>query len=142
IFSGSETLNAAFGSAFVRMHPADFETRVDVSTLTAMPADARQARRAQDVFAAEAPKSFNIDLRDLSRDTWYILPQSGDLLAEVRTSKFGTLTYSRGGENAEDITRFYRARKRATSLYASPAPLVARGPIYDEDALRTYDVID
>ena len=142
IFSGSETLNAAFGSAFVRMHPADFETRVDVSTLTAMPADARQARRAQDVFAAEAPKSFNIDLRDLSRDTWYILPQSGDLLAEVRTSKFGTLTYSRGGENAEDITLFDRSRKRAISLYASPATLAARGPIYDEDALRTYDVID
>src|SRR6185295_6898679 len=90
IFSGSETLTAPFGSAFIRMHPADFETRVNVSGLRAMPADPRQARRAQDVFLAEAPKSFNIDLRDLSRETWYILPQSGDLLAEVRTNKFGT----------------------------------------------------
>src|SRR5204862_6604102 len=65
IFGGSETLTALFGAAFVRMHPADFETRVDASNLKAMPADARQARRAQDVFATEAPKSFNIDLRDL-----------------------------------------------------------------------------
>jgi hypothetical protein len=97
IFGGSETLTAAFGTAFVRVHPADFETRVDVSGLTGMPADPRQARRAQDVFAIEAPKSFNIDLRDLSRETWYILPQTGDFLAEVRTNKFGTLTYSRSG---------------------------------------------
>jgi hypothetical protein len=142
IFSGSETLTALFGAAFVRMHPADYETRVDVSGLHGMPADPRQARRAQDVFAAEAPKSFNIDLRDLSRETWYILPQSGDFLAEVRTNKFGTLTYSRSGGNAEDVTLFDRARKRAISLYASPSTLAVRGATYNEDDLRTYDVID
>jgi hypothetical protein len=142
IFSGSETLTALFGAAFVRMHPADYETRVDVAGLRGMPADPRQARRAQDVFAAEAPKSFNIDLRDLSRETWYILPQSGDFLAEVRTNKFGTLTYSRSGGNAEDVTLFDRARKRAISLYASPSTLAIRGATYNEDDLRTYDVID
>ena len=142
IFGGSETLTAPFGAAFVRMHPADFETRVNVSGLRAMPADPRLAKRAQDVFAAEAPKSFNIDLRDLSRETWYILPQSGDFLAEVRTNKFGTLTYSRSGGNAEDVTLFDRARKRAISLYASPSTLALRGETYNEDSLRTYDVID
>lgn len=142
IFSGNETLNALFGAAFVRMHPADYETRVDVSGLKGTPADPRQAKRAQDVFAAEGPKSFNIDLRDLSRDTWYILPQIGDFLAEVRTNKFGTLTYSRSGGNAEDVTLFDRARKRAVSLYASPATLSIRGATYNEDELRSYDVID
>ena len=142
IFGGSETLTAAFGAAFVRMHPADFETRVDLSGLTGMPADPRQARRAQDVFGIEAPKSFNIDLRDLSRDTWYILPQTGDFLAEVRTNKFGTLTYSRSGGNAEDVTLFDRARKRAISLYPSPVTLAFRGASYNEDELRSYDVID
>jgi hypothetical protein len=142
IFSGSETLTALFGAAFVRMHPADYETRVDVSGLKAMPADPRQAKRAQDVFSVEAPKSFNIDLRDLSRETWYILPQTGDVLAEVRTNKFGTLTYSRSGGNAEDVTLFDRSRKRAISLYASPATLAVRGPTYNEDDLRTYDTLD
>jgi hypothetical protein len=142
IFSGNETLATPFGAAFVRMHPADYETRVDLSGLRGVPADPRQARRAQDVFAAEAPKSFNIDLRDLSRETWYILPQSGDFLAEVRTNKFGTLTYSRSGGNAEDVTLFDRARKRAISLYASPSTLAVRGATYNEDDLRTYDVID
>src|SRR6185436_16686832 len=142
IFGGNETLTALFSAAFVRMHPADFETRVDVSGLRAMPAAPRQARRAQDVFAAEAPKSFNVDLRDLSRETWYILPQTGDLLAEVRTNKFGVLTYSRSGGNAEDITLFDRTRKRAIALYASPSTLAVRGATYNEDELRSYDVID
>jgi hypothetical protein len=142
IFSGSETLATPFGAAFVRIHPADYETRVDKSGLRGMPADPRQVRRAQDVFAAEAPKSFNIDLRDLSRETWYILPQTGDFLAEVRTNKYGTLTYSRSGGNAEDVTLFDRARKRAISLYASPSTLAVRGVTYNEDDLRTYDVID
>ena len=88
----------------------------------------------------EAPKSFNIDLRDLSRETWYILPQSGDFLAEVRTNKFGTLTYSRSGGNAEDVTLFDRARKRAISLYASPRRSLSAAQTYNEDNLRTYDV--
>ena len=142
IFNDNETLTALFGAAFIRMHPADYETRVDVSGLRSVPADPRQAKRAQDVFAAEGPKSFNIDLRDLSRETWYILPQTSDFLAEVRTNKFGTLTYSRSGGNAEDVTLFDRARKRAISLYASPATLAARGVTYNEDDLRTYDVLD
>src|SRR6267142_868931 len=142
IFGGSETLAALFGAAFVRMHPADFETRVDVSGLRGMPAAPRQARRAQDVFAAEAPKSFNIDLRDLSRETWYILPQLGDFIAEIRTNKFGTLTYARSGGNAEDVTLFDRARKRAISLYASPGTLAFRGRTYNEDELRAYDIVD
>src|SRR4029450_6840755 len=135
-------LTALFGAAFVRMHPADFETRVDASGLRGVPADPRQARRAQEVFAAEAPKSFNIDLRDLSRETWYILPQPGDFLAEVRTNQFGTLTYSRSGGNAEDLPLFARPRRRAISLYASPATLAVRGLTYNEDDLRTFDVID
>src|SRR4029077_6905448 len=96
-------------------------------------------------FAVEAPKSFNIDLRDLSRDskdTWYILPQTVDFLAEVRTNKFGTLTYARSGGNAEDITLFDRARRRAIALYASPSMLAQRGDTYNEDDLRSYDVVD
>ena len=142
IFGGSDTLTALFGAAFVRVHPADYETRVRISTLTPMPADPRQARRAQAVFAAEAPKSFNIDLRDLSRETWYLLPQIGDFLAEVRTNKFGTLTYARSGGNAEDITLFDRARHRAIALYASPDTLARRGDAYNEDELRSYDIVD
>jgi len=142
IFGGSETLTALFGAAFVRVHPADFETRIDVSGLRVGPPDARQVKRAQELFAVEAPKSYNIDLRDLSRETWYILPQVGDFVGEIRTNKFGTLTYARAGGNAEDVTLFDRARRRAIALYASPERLAQRGASYNEDDLRNYDVVD
>jgi hypothetical protein len=142
IFSGSDTLTALFGAAFVRLHPADYETQVNASGLKGEPADPRQARRAQDVFAAEAPKSFNIDLHDLTRETWYILPQSGDFIAEVRTNRLGTLTYARSGGNAEDITLFDRVKKRVISLYSSPSARAQVGTSYNEDALRAYDIID
>ena len=142
IFAGSDTLTALFGAAFVRVHPADYETRVNISGLRPMPADPREARRAQEVFATEAPKSFNIDLHDLSRDTWYIFPTPGDFIAEVRTNKFGTLTYSRSNGNPEDVSLFDRARRRAISLYASPSMLARRGTYYNEDNLTGYDVLD
>ena len=142
IFGGSDALTALFGIAFVRLHPADFETQVDISGLKGEPADPRQARRAQDVFAAEAPKSFNIDLHDLTRETWYILPQPGDFIAEVRTNRLGTLTYARSAGNAEDVTLFDRAKKRVISLYSSPAAKALVGSSYNEDNLRGYDVID
>jgi hypothetical protein len=142
IFSGSDTLTALFGAAFVRVHPADFETQVNASGMKGEPADPRNAKRAQDVFAIEAPKSFNIDLHDLTRETWYILPQAGDFIAEVRTNRLGTLTYARSGGNAEDVTVFDRAKRRVISLYSSPAARALVGPSYNEDTLRGYDVVD
>ena len=141
IFSGGETLTALFGAAFVRVHPADYETHINVSGLKPMRADPREVKRAQEVFSIEAPKTFNIDLRDLSRDTWYILPQLGDFLAEIRTNKFGTLTYARSVGNAEDITLFDRARRRVIALYASPTGRAGEGA-YNEDDLRNYDIVD
>ena len=142
IFGGSDSLTALFGSAFVRLHPADYETQVNASGLKGEPADPRQAKRAVDVFNAESPKSFNIDLHDLTRETWYILPQTGDFIAEVRTNRLGTLTYARSSGNAEDITLFDRAKKRVISLYSSPAARALVGASYNEDSLRGYDVID
>ena len=56
---------------------------------------ARLSRRAEDVFARESTKSFNVDLQDLSPDDWYLLPPADDFLAEVDTRRFDTLTYTR-----------------------------------------------
>ena len=135
-------MTASFGAAFVRLHPADYETHVNEGQLRRVAPSPRLVRRAQDVFATEAPKSFNIDLRDLSREQWYILPQQGDSVAEVRTSRFGVLTYARSAANPEDVTLFDRAHKRTIALYPSPEALAARGAIYNEDDFRTFDVLD
>ena len=141
IFSGSETLAARFDTAFVRLNPAEYETRVSTASLAEVPVDARQLRRAQSVFAEDAPKSFSLDLTDLSRDTWYLLPNYGDFLAEIRTRGHGTLTYARSTAEPEDVTLFDRARQRNIALYASPQKLSSRGRFYNEDELGDYDIL-
>jgi hypothetical protein len=141
IFSGSGTLDTRFDTAFIRLNPAEYESRVSADSMTTVPVDARMLRRAQGVFAEDAPKSFSLDLTDLSRDTWYLLPNFGDFLAEIRTRRHGTLTYARATSEAEDVTLFDRAKQRNISLYASPQKLGSRGRFYNEDDLTEYDIL-
>ena len=141
IFGGSETLSARFDTAFIRLNPAEYESRVAAQSLTAVPVEARLLRRAQGVFAEDAPKSFSLDLTDLSRDTWYLLPSYGDFLAEIRTRGHGTLTYARSTAEPEDVTLFDRAKQRNIAIYASPQKLSARGRFYNEDDLTDYDIL-
>ena len=108
----------------------------------ATPPEARLFARAREVFEEEVAKSFSLDLSDMSRDIWSILPQPGDMVAEVRTRRFRTMTYARAQSEAEDVTFFSRERKRNVSIYASPQKLASRGAFYDEDDLTEYDVLD
>ena len=107
-----------------------------------MAADPRTLKRAQEIFRDESPKSFVIDLGDLSRDPWTLLPGPGDFLAEMRTRRFDTLTYARSGTEPEDITLFDRKRHHNISIYSSKVKLAQRGPFYNEDDLVDYDVLD
>jgi hypothetical protein len=142
IFSGNETLTTPFEAAFVRLNPTDYARLVTTSALTNVMADARMVRRAQEVFARDSPKSYVLDLQDLSRDTWHLQPPANDMLLEVQTRRYGILTYTRGNAQAEDVQLFQRDRRRTIALYASQAKLAARGRFYSDDALREYDVID
>jgi hypothetical protein len=142
LFAGAETLTTPFDSAFVRINPADYRQLITSAALTPMPLDTRTLKRAQDVFGREAPKSFVLDLQDLSRDVWHLLPARGDMLTEVQTRRYGTLTYTRSNAQAEDIQLFQRERRRTISLYASQAKLAARGRFYSDDLLREFDILD
>ncbi len=144
IFCGSETLETRFDAAYLRIHPADFDSVFTVSgaQLQAKPVDPRELKRAQDVFREESQKSFVIDLGDLSRDAWSLLPGPDDFLAEMRTKRFDTLTYARSGTEAEDITLFDRKRHHNIAIYASKVKLAQRGPFYNEDDLVDYDILD
>jgi hypothetical protein len=142
LFSGNDTLGSPFESAFVRLSPSDYKQRVSVSSLTEAAADPRVARRAEEVFAEHAAKSFNVDLQDLSADAWYLLPPIGDFLAEIETRRFDTLTYTLTAEQAEDISVFRRRDRLTLALYPSVGKLAARGRFYSDDALRDYDVLD
>jgi hypothetical protein len=142
IFCGADTLQTGFETAYLRVNPGDFESFFNASALKPVPVEPRGLRRAQEIFREESPKSFVIDLGDLSRDPWTLLPGQGDFLAEMRTRRFDTLTYARSGTEAEDITLFDRKRHHNIALYASQGKLAQRGPSYNEDDLVDYDILD
>jgi hypothetical protein len=141
VFGGEQTLRASVDGVFVRFNPWDLRDRFALGALTEMPVDARDLRRAESIFSEEIPKSFGLELNDLSREQWSLVPPQGDFLAELRTARFGTLTYTRSGNEPEDITFFDRKRRRNIAVYSSAARLASRGSrFYNEDEDRDYDV--
>jgi len=142
LFAGSDTIETPFTAVFVRFNPFEFDLQLKPQLGTAGAVDVRALRRAQAIFAEEVGKSFSLDLRDLSRDNWSLLPQTGDFLAEIRTRRFNTLTFARSLSEAEDVTLFHRARQRNIAAYASEMKRSSRGRFYNEDDLVEYDVLD
>ncbi len=140
IFCGSETLDTRFDAAYVRV--GDFAAHTKGSTLVPRAVDPRDVKRAGEIFREESVKSFGVDMGDLTRDTWTLLPGPGDFLAEIHTPKYDTLTYSRSDGLAEDISFFDRRGQRNISVYPSVEKLAARGRFYNEDDLSAYDVLD
>lgn len=142
LFAGAETLTAPIETAFIRLNPGDVEARGLGSGLLPQPVDPRVLRRARDLFDDDAPRSFNLDLGDLSREPWYVLPPRGDFLAELHTRGRGHLTYARSFTEPEDISLFERARSRDIARYASVEKEQQRGVSYNEDALNEIAVLD
>lgn len=140
IFTGSDVLDARFDAAYIRVGTPD--QHYDAAMLVERPVDARLLKRALQVFTEESPKSFAVDLADLTRDSWTLLPGSDDFLAEIRTKQYDTLTYARSASEPEDISLFERRRKRNIALYPSKEKLAARGRFYNEDDLAAFDVLD
>jgi hypothetical protein len=142
IFAGADTLEASFNAAFLRLNPFAFAQLAIDTMLRPAVVEPRALRRAQQVFADEISNSFSLDLSDLSRETWSLLPQPGDFVAEVRTRRYDRLTFARSSSEPEDVSLFQRARKKNIALYASEPKLASRGQFYDEDDLVEYDVLD
>ena len=142
IFSGAETLTAPFDTAFVRVNPSDYRRLVSPASLAPTTPDPGELRRAQEVLATEGPKTFSLDLSELSSEVWYLLPPSGDFLAEIRTRRHGALTYARSAVQSEDVSLFQREQRRTIALYPSAERVTARGRFFNEDDQRDYDVLD
>jgi len=121
IFSGAEAIESRFDAAYVRISPGDFDRLISMEQLVSRPVDQNDLRAADRIFREESPKSFSLEFGDLSRDTWSLLPRSGDLVAEIRTRRFNTLTYSRSLSAREDISLFDRNSHKTIALYSSPA---------------------
>jgi hypothetical protein len=140
IFAGAATLQSRFDAAYVRV--GELKLHADPSQLMPRAVDSRELRRAEQVFREESPKAYALELGDLTPEMWSLSPGYGDFLAEVRTRRFDTLTYSRSRPEAEDISLFDRRRHRNIAVYASADKLATRGRFYNEDDLAAYDVLD
>ena len=141
IFCGSETLNQDFDVAFIRVNPSEFATTFNEASLKPRPVSPEDMRKATSIFEDYVGRTLQLDLSDLSDERWSLTPVMGDLIAEVRTRKFGTLTYARSSGEAEDISVFDRKRRKNISVYASAEKLAERGRFYSEDDLVDYDVL-
>ena len=103
---------------------------------------ARAPPRGGAVFAEEIGKSFSLDLSDLSRDQWSLVPPIGDFLAEMRTSRFGTLDLRALGRRARGHHACSIASAAATSPSTPRRPSwPTRGSrFYSEEDDADYDV--
>jgi hypothetical protein len=142
LFAGTEALDSPFTGAFIRLNPFEFEQRLANGMLDPVAVDTRSFRRAQGVFDDEVGNSFSLDLSDLSREAWSLLPQPGDFVAEVRTRRFDEITFARSSGQSEDVTLFQRNRKKNISSYASEQKAGSLGRFYNEDDQVEYDVLD
>src|SRR5687768_13491959 len=141
IYSGGDVLTSRFEWVYLRAHPAEFDRRLDVSTFHVRDVDARDLRRAEAVFQENMPRSFGIELADLSRDRWSVIPKFGDLVAEMDSDR-GHLTYMKSVNDAEDIRFFDRTRGRTIAIYGSKEKLATRGPFFDEDDQVDFDIVN
>jgi len=141
IYSGGDTLNSRFDWVYLRAHPAEFDRRLDVTAFHARDVDARDLRRAETVFQENLPLSFGIELADLSRDRWSVIPKFGDIVAEMNAER-GHLTYMKSGSDPEDLRFFDRARNRTIAIYPSKEKLAARGPFFSEDDNAEFDILN
>jgi hypothetical protein len=141
IFSGRDELLEDTDVVFIRFSPYQFESLFDQNAIKKRTVDPSDVRSATIIFNDLVPRSLQIDLGDISRDRWSLTPPYGDVIAEFRTKRFGTLTYARSGSEAEDVNVFDRKRRRNISVYTSAEKLAQRGRFYSEDERLDYDVL-
>ena len=141
IFADSETLEAEFTHAFVRINPL---------ALGALPADALQPapveqgvfEEARGLFDEFAPLTFVVDFSEFSERTWWLTPRTGNLVAEIRTEEYGDLTYTQTEQRPEDVSLYSRDPARVIALYPSARKLAERGPYYDTREDAAFDLLD
>ena len=140
IFCGEDTFNADFDSVFLRLNPFEFSLRLPETALAKRAVDSGDFKRAAQIFETYVPRSFQIDLSDLSTERWSLVPSTNDFVAEIVTRRFGALTYARANSEPEDISFFDRRRHRNISVYASESRFGTRARFFSEDDRQDYDI--
>jgi hypothetical protein len=141
IYSGGDAHQGRFNSLYLRAHPSEFDRRLDVSAFHARDVDPRDLRRAEAVFQENLPNSYGIELADLSRDKWSVIPKFGDIVSEMQTDRTH-LTYMRSVSDPEDIRFFDRTRSRTIAIYPSKEKLATRGPFFSDEDHADFDIVN
>jgi hypothetical protein len=140
IFAGKPSFTAQVDSAFLRLNPAEYVLRVSDKSLTPTRVIPSDLARARELFDEISPKTYNVDLRNLTSERWSLEPTYGNLVLEVRTNRYGWLTYARSPSDHEDISFFDREHHRNISLYMSDDVRARRGRTYSEDDGAAFDI--
>lgn len=141
LYAGDDVLRSRVSRMFLRVNPADAPNRITLDALQPGAGNRSTLERARRLFAEQTSQSYSLDLNDLSRDTWNLVPPIGDLLVDLDMARYGMLTYARSGNEPEDISLFDRRRRKNVSIYTSQANLAQRGARrYSEEASADYRV--
>jgi hypothetical protein len=127
LFAGEETLRTRVSRVFLRINPVDAPHRITLDALRPVETDRAQLDRARRFFTEQSGLSYSLDLNDLSRDSWNLVPPIGDLLVDMDLSRYGLLSYARSGGDAEDVSLFDRRKRKNISVYTSQDRLARRG---------------
>jgi hypothetical protein len=141
LFGGAPILTAAFDSAFVRLHPAVFDSSVTPGRLLEATPPPDLLRRAQTIFDEEIGRSFVFEAPEPGQPgrTVSLLPSRDDSLAEIRTRRYGRLAYIRQTSEPEDITLVEREHGRRLAVYPSSAHRATLGFTYGDEYGLPYE---
>jgi hypothetical protein len=139
-FAHQSELAVDASDVFIRLSPAEFNTRVGQGALTPVTVNADASTAARQVFDEFSPMTYGIDLRDLGQRGWSFEPSAGNVVVEFKAGRLGWLTYARSPSEFEDVTLFKRVGSKLVSSYASAERLATRGRFYNENANATYRV--
>lgn len=141
LFAGDDVLRARVSRVFLRVNPIDAGERLSLGALEPMETDRSAQERARRFFAEQVSQSYSLDLSDLSRDAWNLVPPIGDVLIDLDLARHGLITYARSGNDAEDVSLFDRRKRKNVSIYSSAEKLARRGTRhYNEERHVDYRV--
>lgn len=141
IFSGSEVLEAEFTHAFIRINPLALAA-LPTAALESAPVDEGAFEDARELFDELARLTFVVDFSEFSDRTWWLAPRPGNLVAEIRTEKYGDLTYTQTEQRPEDVSLYSRDPARVIALYPSAHKQAERGRYYDTRDTARFDLLD
>jgi hypothetical protein len=136
LVAGDEVLRSKVSRLFLRVNPSDVAQYISLASLRPADTDRAMLDRARKLFGEQIGQSYSLDLNDLSRENWNLVPPIGDLLVDMDLARFGQISYARSGGESEDISVFDRKRRKNLSVYTSQRNLDMRGTRRYNDADR------